>query len=252
MASSVSVTLDIALTTTNGRSPSRALTIPAIRSIAVESSTDVPPNFMTITASPPPMIEQVRRSSPQVALHFEEFGIQEGCAGRAADGVVREHSELVVEHAARPQPPHTYRHAIAAVKIEAWLRTVGRRVIHQRPFGRQRTSQLMRLGAKLGERRDDFISRTRRLQLHRHRLRVPVLHRDTIAVGGHAEAGILDTMAVQLAEELSRLLFHLLFFVLDERNHIAENVERRYTGISCTAHRLHGGNEQRLHAELFV
>src|SRR6516164_3326554 len=185
MASSVSVTLDIALTTTNGRSASRAWTIPAIRSIAGESSTDVPPNFMTITASPPPMIEEVRRSSRQVALHFEEFGIQEGCAGRAADGVVREHRELVVEHAARPQPSHTYRHAMAAVKIEAWLRTVGRRVIHQRPFGRQRASQFIGLRAKLGERRDDFISRSLLLQLHRHRLRVPVFHRDTIAVCVH-------------------------------------------------------------------
>src|SRR5215469_3357770 len=98
MASSVSVTLDIALTTTKGRSASRALTISAMRSIAVESSTDVPPNFMTITATPPSMLQEVRRSSPEIALHFEEFGIQQGSAGSATDGVVREHSELIVEY----------------------------------------------------------------------------------------------------------------------------------------------------------
>ena len=61
-------------------------------------------------------------------------------------------------------------------------------------------------------------------QLHRHRLGVSVFHRDTIAVGRHAEASILHVIAVQLAEELPGLLLHLLFFVLDKGNHVAENV----------------------------
>src|SRR5215467_13664777 len=122
MASSVSVTLAIALTTTMGRSTERPLTIPAIRSIAVESSTDVPPNFMTITASPSSIVQEVRRSSLQIALHLEEFGIQQGSAGCAADGVVREHGEFVVEHAAWAQASHAHRHPVAAVEIEARLR----------------------------------------------------------------------------------------------------------------------------------
>jgi hypothetical protein len=43
----------MALTTTKGRSGKRAFTMAATRSMAAASSTDVPPNFMTITASPP-------------------------------------------------------------------------------------------------------------------------------------------------------------------------------------------------------
>ncbi len=48
-ASSWSVTLDMAETTTTGRLPwaTRPATIEAVRLMAVASSTDVPPNFMT-------------------------------------------------------------------------------------------------------------------------------------------------------------------------------------------------------------
>ncbi len=48
MVSSVSVTLAIALTTTTGFCGRRPWTIAATRSMALASSTEVPPNFMTI------------------------------------------------------------------------------------------------------------------------------------------------------------------------------------------------------------
>ena len=48
MVSSVSVTLAMALTTTTGFCGRRPLTMDATRSMALASSTEVPPNFMTI------------------------------------------------------------------------------------------------------------------------------------------------------------------------------------------------------------
>src|SRR5271166_3309626 len=96
MASNWSVTLAMALTTTNGRSGKRAFTMAATRSMAAASSTDVPPNFMTITVSPPARKEQAL-ASRQEALHLEKFGVEQGGSSGAADGVVREYGELVVE-----------------------------------------------------------------------------------------------------------------------------------------------------------
>src|SRR5947209_9506621 len=95
MPSSVSVTFDIALTTTNGRSFSRDFTMLMAREMAAASCTEVPPNFITIIGPP------ARGSSVEIALRLQKFSVQQGRAGRAADGVVREHSELPVEDAAR-------------------------------------------------------------------------------------------------------------------------------------------------------
>src|SRR5664279_1088641 len=105
MASNWSVTLAMALTTTKGRSGKRAFTMAATRSMAAASSTDVPPNFMTITVSPPAK-EVETLASRQEALRLEEFGVEKGGASGAPDSVVRENSELVVEHAAGTKPAH--------------------------------------------------------------------------------------------------------------------------------------------------
>ena len=130
MASNWSVTFAMALTTTNGRSGSRDFTMLATRSMAVASSTEVPPNFITIMA-------EHRRTAPtgldsgrqEQALHFQKLGIQQSRAGRAANRVVREHGELPVEHAARTQTADADGHAIAAINVKPRLRTVGRGVV---------------------------------------------------------------------------------------------------------------------------
>src|SRR5271165_4638054 len=144
MASNWSVTFAMALTTTNGRSEIRPFTMLATRSMAVASSTEVPPNFMTITAAPGVPNERRLcarwgggsssknvggRPSRQVALRLEEFSVEQGRSRSAADGVMREHGELVVENAAGAQPSHAHGHAVAAVHIEARLRAVGRIVV---------------------------------------------------------------------------------------------------------------------------
>src|ERR1035437_4822906 len=99
MASNWSVTLAMALTTTKGRSGKRAFTMAATLAMAAASSTDVPPNFMTITVSPPAN-EEGALASRQEALHLEEFGVENGGASGATNGVVREHSKFVIEHTA--------------------------------------------------------------------------------------------------------------------------------------------------------
>src|SRR3954469_23738032 len=95
-ATSWSVTLAIALTTTTGFCARRDSTILAARVMAAESSTDVPPNFMTIIANSHPAAE--------IALHFQQLGVEQGSAGSAADSVVREQRELPVEQGTGTQP----------------------------------------------------------------------------------------------------------------------------------------------------
>ena len=61
---------------------------------------------------------------------------------------------------------------------------------------------------------------------------------------------ILDP--VDLAEEFLGFLFHFFFFVLDEGDHVAEDVERGHAGISRAADGLHGDGHDGLEAELLV
>src|SRR5208282_3959977 len=167
----------MALITTNGRSGRRPFTMLATRSIAVASSTEVPPNFMTITSAPgapnerrfyrghrqtthlrllgrccgrwsggPPSQDVAGRPSRQVALHLEEFGVQQGRTRRTADRVVREHRELVIQNAARTQTSNRHRHSVAAVYVKAGLRTVGRIVIDERLRRCERQLKLLRSG----------------------------------------------------------------------------------------------------------
>src|SRR5450759_5402003 len=131
MASNWSVTLAMALTTTKGRCDKRAFTMAATRSMAAASSTDVPPNFMTITAAPPEK-EVEALASRQEALSLEEFRVEDGGASGATNGIVREHSELIVEHTAGTQPSHAHGHPAAAVHIEARLRPVRHGIVIDR------------------------------------------------------------------------------------------------------------------------
>src|SRR5271169_3399878 len=136
IARSWSVTLASALTTTIGFSGTRSRTMHAARSMAEASSTDVPPNFITIMRE--------ARWSTQVSLRLQQFGIQQRRARGSADGVVREHGKLPVQQVARTQPAHTHRHAAATIGIKPRLRTVGRRVVHDGLLGRVGQLHLLR------------------------------------------------------------------------------------------------------------
>jgi hypothetical protein len=63
----------------------------------------------------------------QFAQAGQQFGVEDGGSGGAANGVVREHGELPVEHAAGAQAADGHGHAVAAIAVEARLRAVGLR-----------------------------------------------------------------------------------------------------------------------------
>src|SRR5713226_5701974 len=101
MASNWSVTWAMALTNTAGLCSRRALTIPAERSMARASSTEVPPNFITIIGVDSSgsgergsvwMAERRRlwsKISLQVTLSLQQLGVEQGRPGFHADRVVR-------------------------------------------------------------------------------------------------------------------------------------------------------------------
>src|SRR2546421_12423977 len=91
----------------------------AARSIAAASSTEVPPNFITIMPA-------LRGGSfRQIPLRVEQLGVQQCRAGGAADHVVREHGELPIEQIAGAQASNGDGHTRAGVHVEAWLRAGG-------------------------------------------------------------------------------------------------------------------------------
>jgi hypothetical protein len=67
--------------------------------------------------------------SIEISLRFEQFAVQNGCTGSAANSVVGEHGESPVENVARAQAPDYSRHAASAIAIKARLRTIGSRIV---------------------------------------------------------------------------------------------------------------------------
>ena len=88
-----------------------------------------------------------------------------------------------------------------------------------------------------------------RLEANGDRFGVAVFDGDAVALRAHGEGAGDHFRAVQLAEELAGFLFHLFFFVADEGDDIAENIERGHAGISRAAHGLHGHGHHGLEAE---
>src|SRR6516165_9844298 len=216
----------MALTTTNGRSSRRLSTMLATRSMAAASSTEVPPNFITITAAPSLCVGKARpQRSRQVTLHLQEFGVEECRPGGAANRVVRENGELVVEHAARTEAPNAYCHAFPAIDVETRLRAIRRLVVDDGLRGCQRKPQLLRRGMELIEGRDDLGGRSFLPQLYGNRLGMAIFDRHAIAVRCHAEGSIFHTAAAQTSQQLARFFLHLFLFFGDVRNYIAEDVE---------------------------
>ena len=142
-AASWSVTLAMALTTTTGCLPmaTRPATMAAVRSMAAGSSTEVPPNFITTRLMPNlPIVlalaaerrlgargSRGRSHWFKFAQAGQQLGVEDGGSGGAANGVVREHSELPIEQAAGAQAADGDGHAAAAIAVEAGLRAVGLR-----------------------------------------------------------------------------------------------------------------------------
>ncbi|MND04054.1 hypothetical protein D3C83_241560 [compost metagenome] len=53
---------------------------------------------------------------------------------------------------------------------------------------------------------------------------VAVLHRNAVCVGAHGHCRVLNVIRLVQAEELDELGLHFRLFVLDVRDHVAEDV----------------------------
>src|SRR5262249_20177920 len=151
------------------------------RLMASGSATDVPPNFMTTltTGSPgrsglrgtspgarrtfdlpdPPGLHdspgQPDRASSQEPLALHQLAVQDRPPGGAANRVVPERDELVVEHRARAQTADGDRHPAAAVDVERRLRAVRLGQVDDRLLRRRRQAELLRPAAEAVPRADD-------------------------------------------------------------------------------------------------
>ena len=109
---------------------------------------------------------------------------------------------------------------------------------------------LLRHGAESLERLPHVGFRRVRGEFHRDRLGVAVDHRHAIAVGADLGGQRLDVVAREIAQDLLRLLLHLLFFAADEGDHVAHDVHRRHAGIARAGDGLHRGDDHFRDAEL--
>src|SRR5579862_256042 len=289
-----SVTLAMALTTTTGCLPidTRPATMEAVRLIAAGSSTDVPPNFMTTRLMPelppfqlercaePPVPEmQVLRLRPpqrpplrvtaergrlhagcgfgdrfKLAQAGQQLRVEDGRAGRAANGVVRHHGELPVQQSAGAETSDGYAHTATAIAVEPRLGTIflgskfdGLFGSHGQVLASQGTKFLPRPEKVLaGDGAAELVA-----QLDRHALGMPVFHCNAIAVRAHSRCQRFHFMLFEPAEQLERLGLHLFFFALDVGDHVAQDVHRRHAGIACAGDGLHGGHEDLLDPEAF-
>src|SRR5438270_9208032 len=82
----------------------------------------------------------------------EEFGVEDGSAGSAADRVVAKRDEAVVEHRVGPYAPDGDAHAAARVAVESGLRAVLLIAHDDWTFGRSVEFQLLRQRSERRER----------------------------------------------------------------------------------------------------
>src|SRR5207245_7404164 len=61
----------------------------------------------------------------EIALSHQQFGVEDGCASGAADGIVAQHDEAVPQHAVRGDAAYRDAHAAPGVAVEPGLRAMG-------------------------------------------------------------------------------------------------------------------------------
>src|SRR6266545_8076533 len=125
--------------------------MPIRRVMASGSATDVPPNFITTPTrdlrsrvghvglvGPVGRVSRVGLDLPDLADLFDSKGlafsyeaftvhelrVENRCASSAANRVVAERDELVVEHGAAPKTSNGHRHAAVPVRVERRLRAI--------------------------------------------------------------------------------------------------------------------------------
>ena len=140
-------------------------------------------------------------------------------------------------------------HAAFGVAVEDRLRAVGTVEDVDRTYRSGGELELLGSPAELAHRVLHQLRRRRPAEPQAHGLGVAVADRNTIAMRREREAGVDEALPIPCAEELLRLLLHLLFFLGDERDDVVERVERCDAGIARAGDRLHRRDDRELDAE---
>ena len=153
-----------------------------------------------------------------------------------------------MHHRTRAQAANADGHAAAQVGIQPRLGAIGFVHQDQRRLRRGGQLQFLRPALECADRIGQVGQRGLVLEGDRHGHGVAVDHGH--AIGVRADRDGVRRAATIAAENLLRLALHLLFFATDERDDVAENVERGHAGIARARYRLHGRDDDGLDAEL--
>ena len=78
---------------------------------------------------------------------------------------------------------------------------------------------------------------------------MPILDRNAVAMGRHAQRERRHATVVISPKQPARFGDHLLFLIADKRHNIAENVERSHARIARPRDRLHRRHKQAIETE---
>src|SRR5262245_10885061 len=108
---------------------------------------------------------------------MHQLGVEDGGAGCAANRIVSERHELVVEERTRPEASDGHGHAAVTVHVEQRLRTVDLGEIYDRPRWRGRQAEILRAALERPPGIDHGFGRGLLFEPDRHRRGVTVLYR---------------------------------------------------------------------------
>src|SRR5688572_7141236 len=140
--------------------------------------------------------------SSEQALLVKQFRVQDCGARRAANGVVADHAEFVVEHIAGRNRPDNNRHAISSVAIESGLRSLDVGLDKDdRPWSAGK-SELIDGRTEVTDRRFHVVTTCRLLQLDRYSLEMTVANIDAMRLRADANRRIDEPVVRPFAQDL--------------------------------------------------
>src|SRR5579875_114612 len=189
-------------------------------------------------------------SSVEHPFRMHQLGIQHGGSGGAADGVVAQSDELVIENGAGAEAADEGRHAALALGIAARLRAVVFAHIDDGPRGRAGEMAFLRhaaeaviSGMQLGHGRLSG-------KLYRDGNRMTVNDRDAVAVRAHHGRERLDVVAPKFAQNFLRFLLHFFLLPADVRDDIGDDIHGGNTRIAGAGDGLKSGGDDFCDTEL--
>src|SRR6266545_3692324 len=238
-ASRESVTPEIADTTRNRRVASSRIK-PPIRRYMSGSLTQAPPNFASFA------------NSAEISPPVGEFGVEDTPSRAPANGVVREDEELqdpVCDADSTDRCGHAARTGwLAGHKIPQGLRAVLLRADDHGPLGGRGQLPALRFSPERGQDPGDFLRRDVLRERDGDGLEMTVPDRHAGTVRPYVDPARGDSIG-PCSENFLRFASHLFLLALDERQHVAGDVERRDARISGARERLVGCDVDRPNLE---